>query len=188
MEYSKQEVENVVRVLSEGGIILYPTDILWGLGCDAGNSEAVEKLGRIRGGRKEPYILALDNDGRLYNYFDRIPDMAWDIIELSERPTTLILPGAKNLAPEVITADGSAAVRVIKDSFVASVIRKFGKAIISTSANLTGEDAPSSFDSISQSIKTQVDYIVDYRKTEAFNSKPLAMIKLGLNGEVKVIR
>jgi L-threonylcarbamoyladenylate synthase len=188
MGFSKEEVEKVVGVLGDGGIILYPTDTFWSLGCDATNSEAVQKLAKINGEHKGLFILALDNDGRLYNYFESIPELAWDIIDLAESPTTHVLPTAKNLAPEVITEDGSAAVRVIKEPFVQALIRKFGRAIVCSTANNSGEIQSNSFMAINESIKEKVDYIVEYGRANKGTIKASSIIKLGLKGEVKVIR
>lgn len=188
MNFSKEEVESCVKVLKDGGVILYPTDTVWGLGCDATNSEAINKIGDIKRNRKGPYILGVDNDGRLFNLFKEIPEVAWDILDLSEKPTTLILPGAMNLAPEVIAEDGSAGIRIIKEPFVQAVIRKFGKPIVSTSANISGQPTPSYFNEVSDDIKNAVDHIVAYRQDDTRPFKSSSIIKLGLKGEVKVIR
>ena len=188
MSYSAEEVAKVVGVLMNGGVILYPTDTVWGLGCDATNSQAVQKIGEIKGNRTGPFIVLIDQEGRLHRFVKQVPEVAWEILELSTTPTTLILPGAEGLAPEVIAEDGSVGIRMVDEDFVKAVIRKLGKPIVSTSANFSGMPTPSTFSEIDRELIKQVDYTVEYRRDDERKAKASSIIKLGIHGEVKVIR
>jgi L-threonylcarbamoyladenylate synthase len=188
MRYSPEEVEKTVGVLKSGGVILYPTDTVWGLGCDATNSAAVSKLQEIKGKSNGPFIVLIDQEGRLHRIIKEVPEMAWEILELSTSPTTLILPGASNLAPEVIAEDGSVGIRMVAEDFVKMVIKKLGNPIVSTSANFSGSPTPATFAEIDPKLVELVDYIVEYRRDDHAKAKASSIIKLGLKGEVKVIR
>ncbi|HKG07654.1 MAG TPA: L-threonylcarbamoyladenylate synthase, partial [Pedobacter sp.] len=150
----KTEIEKALNVLKNGGVILYPTDTIWGLGCDATNEAAVEKINAIKGrSADKSFIILLDTDAKLQSYVTEIPDVAYDLIEYAENPLTIIFSGAKNLAPNVINADGSVGVRIAKHDFCSQLVQRFRKPVTSTSANISGEPSPRFFDEISEEIR-----------------------------------
>lgn len=185
----EEELKNALEVLRKGGTILYPTDTVWGIGCDARNKEAVAKVFKIkqRAEYKSMVILVSDN-AMLNRYVKDVPEVAWDLLEAADTPLTIIYPGARMLADSVIAADGSVGIRMVKDEFCKNLIHKFGKPIVSTSANISGENAPSSFTEIKLDILNNVDYIVNLRQNENSNTRPSTIIKVDMNGEVKIIR
>lgn len=176
-------------MLVSGGLILYPTDTIWGIGCDATNEDAVRRVYELkRRVDSKALITLLDNPIKLDYYIDEVPSLAWDLIELSEKPLTIIYDGARNVAPNLMAEDGSLAIRVTKEKFSQELCKRFRKALVSTSANISGEPAPANFDDISEEIKLGVDYIVKYRQEDTSKSKASSIIKLGKTGEVKIIR
>ena len=185
----EQEIKNAIDTLLKGGTILYPTDTVWGIGCDATNKEAVDKILKLkkRSGAKSLIVL-IDKEQQLNKYINEVPAIAWDLIEHSDKPLTIIYPGAKALAPNVLNEDGSVGIRVVKDEFCRKLINRFGKPIVSTSANISGEQTPKKFKEISSPILQGVDYIVNLRQTEPCIKEPSTIIKLAMNGEVKIIR
>ncbi len=184
-----EDINKAVGILKTGGIILYPTDTIWGIGCDATNKNAVAKIYEIKKRDAEKSMLILlNNTASLYSYVDVVPEIAFDIIELSEKPMTIILSGAKNLADNLTAEDGSIGIRITKESFTNKLIQKFRKPIVSTSANFTGETTPLNFAQISDAIKEKVDYIAKYKQTDMSHGSSSSIIKIGLNNEVKVIR
>ncbi len=185
----QQEIKKTLDILYSGGIILYPTDTIWGIGCDATNEEAVQKIYKIKQREDSKSMLVLiDDTFRIPSYIDEMPEIAWDLIELSEKPLTIIYPAAKNLAKNLVAKDGSIGIRVSHDEFTKELIRRFKKPIVSTSANISGQPAPAFFDEINEEIKSAVDYIVNHRQDDTTKSAPSGIIKLGVNGEVQVIR
>lgn len=183
------EVKKATAVLKDGGTILYPTDTIWGIGCDATNVEAVKKIYTIKQRSLDKnFILLLDTESRLASYIKEIPEQAWTLIEYSEKPLTIIYDGAKNLPVELISADGSIAIRITKDEFCQYLIGALRKPLISTSANISGEKAPSSFDEIDEEIIKNVDYVVNWRQTEKIIAKPSTIIRLKTDGQIKIIR
>lgn len=185
----EEDIKKAFEVLVSGGLILYPTDTIWGIGCDATNEEAVHRVYELkRRVDSKALITLLDNPIKLDYYIDEVPSLAWDLIELSEKPLTIIYDGARNVAPNLMAEDGSLAIRVTKEKFSQELCRRFRKALVSTSANISGEPAPANFDDISEEIKQGVDYIVKYRQEDASKSKASSIIKLGKTGEVKIIR
>ncbi len=187
----ESEVKNVVKVLSRGGTILYPTDTIWGIGCDATNAAAVDKVFNIKKrGAEKSLIILLDDAAKLRNYVEHVPTEALSLIENTEQPLTIIYPAAnkKRLAANMIVADGSIAIRVTKDEFCKMLIEEFGKPIVSTSANVSGENAPGNFREISNEIKQAVDYVVNYRQEEKSDPKPSVIIRIGQKGEIEFIR
>lgn len=185
----KTEIEKALAVLKNGGIILYPTDTIWGLGCDATNEEAVAKINALKGRAEDKsLIVLLDTDSKLQSYVNEVPEVAYDLIEYSENPLTLVLSGAKNLAKNVINADGSIGIRIVKHAFCEQLIQRFRKPITSTSANLSGEPAPKFFDDISDAIKDGVDYIVDWEQELRVAKKPSTIMKLSPGGQFSFIR
>lgn len=184
-----EDIQSAWEVLRKGGVILYPTDTIWGLGCDATNNDAVQKIFRIKQRQDEKSMLVLlDHENRLETYIEEVPEIAWNIIEVADKPLTIIYPNAIRLAPGVIAPDGSVGIRIVKEEFCAGLIRKLGKPLVSTSANISGQPAPGNFHEIDPAVIQAVDYVVQYRQNEKTKAKPSGIIKLGIHGEVKVIR
>jgi L-threonylcarbamoyladenylate synthase len=184
----KKDIEEAIKVLSVGGTILYPTDTIWGIGCDATNEKAVQSIYSIKGrAEKEGMLVLLDSPERLSQYVD-IPEIAWEIINNVKSPLTIIYPGARNLAGNILSKDNSVGVRIVNDNFCINLIQKFRKPIVSTSANISGDSNPAIFNGINKKIIDSVDYVVKWRQDDMTRRKPSGIIKLGLNGEVKVIR
>lgn len=185
----KTEIEKALTVLKNGGVILYPTDTVWGLGCDATNAEAVEKINTIKKRQADKsFIILLDNDSKIQSYINEVPEVAYDLIEYAEYPLTIIFSGAKNLAKNVINADGSVGIRIVKHDFVQQLLQRFRKPITSTSANLSGEPTPQSFDDISEEVKESVDYVVDWEQNLKNNKKSSTIMKLSPSGQFSFIR
>jgi L-threonylcarbamoyladenylate synthase len=170
-------------------VILYPTDTIWGIGCDATNAEAVRRVYDIkRRADSKAMLVLVDSEVKVDFYVKDVPEVAWSLIELTTKPLTIIYDGARNLAPNLLAEDGSVGIRVTQEAFSKQLCFRFRKAIVSTSANLSGEPSPRTFADISEEVKSQVDYIVGYRQGETSNPAPSSIIKLGSGGEVKVIR
>ncbi len=184
-----EEVNKALAVLKSGGVILYPTDTVWGLGCDATNEEAAAKINAIKGrAADKSFIVLLNSDNQLQSYVTEIPDVAYELIEYAENPLTIIFSGAKNLAKNVINSDGTAGIRVVKHTFCEQLIQRFRRPITSTSANISGEPTPQFFDEISQEIIYAVDYVVDFEQELRIPRKPSTIIKLGPSGQFEFIR
>ncbi len=182
------ELEKTVDVLKEGGVILYPTDTIWGLGCDATSEKAIEKLTILKGRNKnQRFIILLEDDRKLNKYVKEIPEVAWDLLDSAVKPLTIIYPNAVNLPKNLIAEDGSIAIRIVKNGFVNKLIRKLNKPLVSTSANLTGEKSPKTKAEISDKIIKNVNHIVDLQ-LESKNVKPSSIIKLQISGEIEIIR
>ncbi len=175
--------------MQKGGVILYPTDTVWGIGCDATNEEAVKRVYEIKKREDSKAMLVLvDNPVKVDFYVREVPSVAWDLIDMTTKPLTIIYDGARNLAKNLIAQDGSLGIRVTEEEFSKQLCFRFRKAIVSTSANISGEPTPLTFAEISEEIKQAVDYIVNYRQDEKGSPKPSSIIKLGAGGTVKVIR
>lgn len=188
-EQFKEEIKRACDVLYKGGVILYPTDTVWGIGCDATNEDAVRRVYEIKQRIDSKAMLVLvDSDVKVNFYVREVPAVAWDLIELAEKPLTIIYDGARNLAANLLAEDGSVGIRVTREEFSKQLCYRFRKAIVSTSANISGQPSPHCFAEISNEIKQAVDYIVDIRQNESKVSLPSGIIKLGARGEVKVIR
>lgn len=182
------EIKACLEALQNGGLILYPTDTVWGIGCDATNPDAVKKVYELKQRVDSKALICLAVDDRmLKNYIEELSQVALDIIEIASKPTTIIYDGAKNLAPNLIAEDGSIAFRIPDDDFCYWLLRKFNKAIVSTSANISGNPTPKSFKEISPDILKGVDYVVNLHR-EKINTKPSSIIKLSNDGQVKIIR
>lgn len=187
--YSKEDLEKAVRVMRDGGVILYPTDTIWGLGCDASNQDAVKRIFSIKQRSDSKSMLVLiDSDAKLNYYVEEIPDVAFDLMDLSEKPLTIIYDGARRLAPQLIAEDGSVGIRVTKEAFSRDLCARMRGAVVSTSANISGQPSPANFAEISKEIIDAVDYVVEYRRDDQSKAKPSGIIKLGRGGLVKVIR
>jgi len=184
-----EDLKKACEVLRKGGVILYPTDTIWGLGCDATREEAVKRIYEIKQRSDSKSMLTLiDSYAQLERYVDDLPEIAQDLIECSDKPLTIIYSGAKNLAANLIAADGTIGIRVTKEEFSQKLCRQFGKPIVSTSANFSGEPSPSNFSEINKEIFHLVDYAVNYRSDEMQKSKPSSIIRLEKNGVINIIR
>lgn len=184
-----EEIKKACQVMNDGGVILYPTDTIWGLGCDATNPDAVRKVYEIKKRIDSKAMLVLvDSPVKVDFYTDEVPDIAWDLIELADKPLTIIYAHARNLAPSLLAEDGSVGIRVTTEQFSNQLCRRFRKAIVSTSANVSGQPSPANFSEISEEIKAAVDYIVSYRQEELNRPNPSSVIKLGKGGLIKIIR
>ncbi|MBN2348561.1 MAG: threonylcarbamoyl-AMP synthase [Bacteroidales bacterium] len=184
-----EEIKKTIQVLNEGGIILYPTDTIWGIGCDATNPEAVKKIYSIKQREDTKSMLVLlDSENRLSQYVREIPEIAWEILEVSDKPLTIIYPGAKNFAANLIAEDGSIGIRIVRDDFCSKLISRFRKPLVSTSANISGKPAPANFSEIDNAVIHAVDYVVQWRQDDLSKSQASGIIKLEVNGEVKIIR
>ena len=184
-----EDIKNAVEVLRHGGVILYPTDTVWGIGCDATNAEAVAKVYKIKQRDDSKAMICLvDADARLQRYVREVPAVAWDLFELADKPTTVILDGAVNLDPNLIAEDGSIAMRITREEFSKELCFRFQKAVVSTSANVSGEPSPANFSEISPEIVAGVDYVMRSRQNDLAKAKPSQIIKLGQDGEVHIIR
>ena len=175
--------------MSEGGVILYPTDTIWGIGCDATNEEAVRRVYEIKQRQDSKAMLVLvDSSVKVDFYVRDVPEVAWDLIDLADKPLTIIYSGARNLAANLLAEDGSVGIRVTNEDFSKRLCQQFRKAIVSTSANISGQPSPKNFSEISEEVKSAVDYIVGYRQEEMSNPKPSSIIKLDKGGVIKIIR
>lgn len=188
-EEIKTEVENTVRVLEEGGVIVYPTDTVWGLGCDALNSRAIDRVYKIKKrAEQKSLIMLVDSFQSLNKYVARVPDIAIDFINSMENPVTVIYDNARNLPRNVSAPDGTIAIRVVRDEFCLALIRGLGKPIISTSANISGEPTPLVFKQISPGIINNADYVVKLFHEKFNQGKASTIIRLFENGTYNVIR
>lgn len=183
------DLESCLRTLRDGGLILYPTDTIWGIGCDATSDEAVRRVYALKQRADHKAMLTLvDSTSRIGSYVDTIPDIAWDLVELSERPLTIIYPRARNLAPSLLGPDGSIGIRVTRERFSHALCERFRRPIVSTSANLSGQASPKCFNEISDEVIRGVDYVVHYRRTDLTPARPSGILLLGADGTIKVIR
>ncbi len=183
------DIRNAVSVMSRGGVILYPTDTVWGIGCDATNEAAVQRVYEIKKRADAKALISLvDSEAKVEFYVREVPAVAWDLIELSTRPLTIIFDDARNLASNLLADDGSAALRVTNEAFSKQLCFRMKRAVVSTSANVSGEPAPRTFSEISEEIKQAVDYVCTSRREETQPGTPSSIIKLGKGGEVKIIR
>ncbi|MCF8359536.1 MAG: threonylcarbamoyl-AMP synthase [Prolixibacteraceae bacterium] len=185
----QEDIKKALETLREGGIILYPTDTIWGIGCDAANANAVKKIYELK--QREDHksmLVLLENPNMIPSYIAEMPEVAWDLIECSEKPTTVIYDNAKNLAPNLVADDGSIGIRITREAFTSELIRRFRKPIVSTSANISGQPSPAFFDEIGEAIKAGVDYVVKYRQDDFLEAQPSTIIKLGNSGLFNIIR
>lgn len=184
----QKEISNALQVLKDGGLLLYPTDTVWGIGCDATNPEAVKKVFQLKEREDNKALICLVADDRMLSkYVKEIPKVAYEIFEVSEEPITIIYDEAQNLAENLIAEDRSIAIRIPNDDFCFQLLRRFGKPIVSTSANRSHEATPKSYKEITPHILKGVDYVVNLHR-EKICSKPSSIIKLSANGRVKIIR
>lgn len=189
----EEDIKNAVEVLRKGGVILYPTDTVWGIGCDATNAEAVKRVYEIKQRDDSKALICLvDSDVRLQRYVRNVPDVAWQLLDSlkdsDSKPTTLILDRAINLAPNLIAGDGSIGMRITQEPFSKELCYRFQKALVSTSANISGEPAAQNYQDIDPRILEAVDYVCWSRRQEHNPHQPSSIIRLKENGEVNIIR
>ena len=189
----EEDIKNAVEVLRKGGVILYPTDTVWGIGCDATNEEAVRRVYEMKQRDDSKALICLvDSDARLQRYVRNVPDVAWQLIDSLKdgdaKPTTLILDGAINLASNLIAEDGSIGMRITQEAFSKELCYRFQKALVSTSANISGEPAAQNYCDIDPRIIESVDYVCWSRRQEHKPHNPSSIIRLKENGEVTIIR
>lgn len=183
-----EEIHKAYEVIKEGGIILYPTDTVWGIGCDATNPEAVAKIYALKKrAETQSMIVLMNGEKMMYNVFKEIPEAAWQIMDLSEKPTTLILDKPRNVAPNLIAQDNTLGIRIVKEPFCFKLLERMKKPLVSTSANISGEPTPKSFKEISPEIIKGVDYVVNLHHDKVAG-KPSTIIKLTNDSQVKIIR
>ncbi len=185
----KEDINRSLQVLKDGGIILYPTDTIWGIGCDATNAEAVARIYRIKKREDTKSMLVLvDSEDKLYRYISRVPDMAIEISRVADNPITIIYPGVVDLAENLIPEDQTMGFRITFDPFCQQLIQKLGKPLVSTSANISGKKSPVNFSQISDEIKSAVDYVVRWRQNETRKGVPSSIIKFSNKNEIQIIR
>ena len=187
-ENVNEEVHNAYEVIKNGGIILYPTDTVWGIGCDATNEEAIKKIYALKQREETKSMIVLMNGDRmLYNVFNEVPEVAWQILDVTDKPTTLILDNPRNVAKNIIAPDNTLGMRLVKEPFCYKLMERMKRPLVSTSANISGMPTPNSFKEIDHHILDGVDYIVNLHH-EKVAAKPSTIIKLGNDLQVKVIR
>ena len=184
----KEEVFKATEILKKGGIILYPTDTIWGIGCDATDAKAVQRIYELKQREDNKSMLVLlDDAGKIASYAD-VPEIALQLIEVSNKPTTIIYPNARNPAANLINADQTIGIRITEEAFSKALLFRFRKPLVSTSANISGQPSPACFADISEEIKNAVDYIVDFRRQETRPCSPSSIIKLGMDGSIQILR
>ena len=203
--YDKSDLEEAVRVLRAGGVIVYPTDTVWGIGCDATNEEAVSRVYALkRRADSKSMLVLLDAPGKLQGYVEEVPEMAWELLECTSplqlplqggrentesiRPLTIIYPRGKNLAKSLLAEDGSVGIRITREPFSKALCERLRRPIVSTSANISGEPAAKTFHQISEAVLEQADYVCLYRRDDEEEKAPSSIIKVGLHNEIEIIR
>lgn len=185
----KDDLNQALDTLKSGGLILYPTDTIWGIGCDATNPAAVERVFELK---DRPFfksmIVLLANDNQLQSYVNQVPEVAYELIEVSDKPLTIIFSSAKNLAPNVLAEDGSVGIRIVRHPFCERLLQRFRKPIVSTSANTSGTPAARDFDEIPENIRQGVDYIVKFGQQDTGRRSPSTVMKLDSSGKFEFIR
>lgn len=185
----KDEVAKAFKIIQEGGIILYPTDTIWGIGCDATNTEAVKKIYRLKQrDEAKSMIILLDTDNKLPSYVNEVPELAYDLIEYAENPLTLIIPGAKNISTALIADDGSIGIRVCAHPFCQQLIQRMRRPLVSTSANISGKPSPQYFSQVDDEIINGVDYVVDIDQESKEIKNPSTIMRLAPDGRFEFIR
>ena len=185
----REDISRAVETMRRGGVILYPTDTIWGLGCDATNAEAVAKIYAIKRREDAKALISLvDSEAKIDFYVPDVPDVAWQLLEVAERPLTIIYDNVRNLAPNLKAEDGSAALRITREEFSRELCCRMKRAVVSTSANLSGQPAPRRFAEIPAELRDAVDYICTSRRDENDNGLASSIIKLTASSEVTVIR
>lgn len=191
MRYDRQDLQQALQVLRQGGVILYPTDTVWGIGCDATNAEAVARVYAIKKRvDSKAMLVLLDGAGKLQGYMDKVPETAWMLLEANEgqRPMTIIYPHAKNLATNLLAEDGSVGIRITTEIFSKALCEQLRRPIVSTSANISGEPAAKAFDEIASELLEAVDYVCQYRREDKTAAQPSAIIKIDEKERITIIR
>lgn len=184
-----EEIKKIVEILQAGGIILYPTDTVWGIGCDPTNEQAVQKIYDLkRRADSKAMLLLTDSMAKVQAYVTDVPDVVWGLVECAEKPLTVIYPQGRNLATNLMAQDGSVGIRITNEAFSKQLCMRFKKPIVSTSANVSGQPTPAFFDEISDEIKAGVDYIVQARQDDREKKQPSSIIKFEKNGTFAIIR
>jgi L-threonylcarbamoyladenylate synthase len=183
------DIRKAGEILKQGGTVLYPTDTVWGIGCDATNDNAVKKLYSLkRKGQEEPALILVSSIDMIYRYVQTVPDIAVQLLEISDKPLTVIFPDACGISPSLTASDGSVGIRLANHEYCFGLIKTLKRPLVSTSANISGMCTPKSFSEISKAIIEGVDYVVDAKYAGKMSGKPSSIIKIGLSGEVKIIR
>ena len=189
--YEREDLQNALRVLREGGVILYPTDTVWGIGCDATNAEAVARVYEIKKRvDSKAMLVLLDGAGKLQGYLDKVPETAWMLLEANEgqRPVTILYPHAKHLASNLLAEDGSVGIRITSELFSKALCEQLRRPIVSTSANFSGEPAAKTFNEISEELKAAVDYVCMFRRNDQTIHQPSSIIKIDEKERITIIR
>ena len=188
-EIFAEDLKKACEVLQRGGLIVYPTDTIWGIGCDATNAEAVGRVYALKQRTDHKAMLVLiDSPAKLNGYVSQVPDIAMDLIEVSDKPLTIIYPNAKNLAFNLLGEDDSVGIRITNERFSHELCKLFRKPLVSTSANISGLPSPGLFSEIAETVKNGVDYVVRYRQDETVKANPSSVIKLNTDGCINIIR
>ena len=185
----EDDIKKACEIMEKGGIILYPTDTIWGIGCDATNEDAVKRVYEIKKRiDSKALIVLVDKPVKVEFYVRVVPEIAWDLIDVANKPLTIVYPNARNLATNVLADDGSVGIRITQETFSRKLCERFRKAIVSTSANISGQPAPTNFNEISDEIKQAVDYVVTYRQDDPYQPSPSSVIWIGEGGVIKILR
>ncbi len=185
----KDEVAKALKIITEGGIILYPTDTIWGIGCDATNTEAIKRIFKLKQrDEAKSMIVLIDTENKLESYISDVNPLAYDLIAYAENPLTLVMPGAKNLSPAIINKDGSIGIRVVKHPFCEQLIQRLRKPLVSTSANISGKASPQYFAQVNDEIINGVDYVVDLEQQDMEIKNPSTIMRLEPDGKFQFIR
>lgn len=185
----QEEIKKCLEILRKGGLILYPTDTIWGIGCDATNKDAVQKIYKIKKRQESKALITLvNNEVMLERTVVDMPEIAWDLIESTDKPLSIIYEKVKGIAPNVIAENGSCAIRLVKNEFCEKLISQLKKPIVSTSANVSGKDSPTNFYNIDKEIINSVDYVVNYCRENKEIRSSSNIIELKNNGSIKIIR
>ena len=185
----EDDIKKACEIMEKGGIILYPTDTIWGIGCDATNEDAVKRVYEIKKRiDSKALIVLVDKPVKVEFYVREVPEIAWNLIDVADKPLTIVYPNARNLATNVLADDGSVGIRITQETFSRKLCERFRKAIVSTSANISGQPAPTNFNEISDEIKQAVDYVVTYRQDDPYQPSPSSVIWIGEGGVRKILR
>ena len=185
----EDDIKKACEIMEKGGIILYPTDTIWGIGCDATNEDAVKRVYEIKKRiDSKALIVLVDKPVKVEFYVREVPEIALDLIDVADKPLTIVYPNARNLATNVLADDGSVGIRITQETFSRKLCERFRKAIVSTSANISGQPAPTNFNEISDEIKQAVDYVVTYRQDDPYQPSPSSVIWIGEGGVIKILR
>lgn len=185
----KEDINNALEVLRTGGVILYPTDTIWGLGCDATNEDAVAKINKLKGRTDDKHLIVLlDSENKLASYVREVPDVAYELMDVTDKPLTIVYSGAKNLAANLIAEDDTVGIRIVNHIFCKQLLERFRKPIVSTSANFSGQPSPKSFIDIDDQLLESVDYVVQYGQDDVSDGKSSTIIKLGPSGQFELLR